>query len=364
MQTSKEIVVVGAGIIGVSIAYHLAQSGERVTLLEKGEPGRGTTADSFAWINASRGKKPYHYYQLNLLGIAAWRQLDQALDGQLQIRWGGSVEWTHSPEDAAEIEAGTGQHQAWGYPLQKLTEKRLHALEPNVTFDEPDLAIYSTIEGHVDPVHATQTLLTAAKKAGVRVMTGCAVIGLAERDGRLTHVETEQGAIPCDLLVIACGNGTPTVAAMAGIDVPLQPSPGLLAHSAPQPALINRIVLSPHGHMKQKPDGRIVVGASFEGAGEIDASMEAGQQLFDTAAHSLPHLSDIAVDKVTLGWRVLPQDKLPIIGFAPGRSDIYLAAMHSGMTLGPLVGQLATLEIGAEAEVEPLKPFRLDRFLP
>ncbi|MEM8863160.1 MAG: FAD-dependent oxidoreductase, partial [Chloroflexota bacterium] len=80
-QKSKKVIIVGAGIIGASIAYHLAQAGADVTIIEKGKLGQGTTADSFAWINASRGKRPRHYYELNLQGIKEWHRLEEELDG-------------------------------------------------------------------------------------------------------------------------------------------------------------------------------------------------------------------------------------------------------------------------------------------
>src|SRR5579885_929178 len=85
------VVIIGAGIMGASIGYHLARRGADVTILEKQRPGSGATEKSFAWINASFSKQPRAYYDLNLLGIAGWRRL--ALEfGDLQVQWGGSVE--------------------------------------------------------------------------------------------------------------------------------------------------------------------------------------------------------------------------------------------------------------------------------
>ena len=100
-----------------------------------------------------------------------------------------------------------------------------------------------------------------------------------------------------DVLVIAAGNRCPEIAEMMDIKVPLKASPGVLVHSEPEPTLINRIVLSPHGHMKQKPDGRIVLGASFEGSSGTDHSAEAGQALLDHAAQSLPQLRSAEIEK-------------------------------------------------------------------
>ncbi|MCB0010563.1 MAG: FAD-binding oxidoreductase [Anaerolineales bacterium] len=362
MKEQKRIIIAGAGIIGAAIAYQLARVGASVTVVEKGEPGQGATANSFAWINASRGKKPHHYYLLNRLGIAAWSDLEKQLPDKLMVRWGGSLEWHHDADRAAAVLEATRRHQSWGYPVRPISVETFTELEPQLTPGEPAAALFGEIEGHVDPVHVTRVLLAEAEALGAQILTGCEVVGLDRPDNQLQAVRTSQGAIPADTLVIAAGTGSPALAALAGLNVPLQDSPGVLVHTAPQPELIQRIILSPHGHMKQKPDGRLVVGLSFKGTDGTDTSTEAGQQLLQSAAQSLPHLSDIPIEKLTLGWRVLPADELPIIGAPEAAPDIYLAAMHSGITLGPLVGRLAASEILDGVRVDLLAPYRLERF--
>src|SRR5450631_2124374 len=78
--TRKRVVIAGGGIMGASIAWHLARRGAEVTLLEKQKPGAGATGDSFAWINSTYSKQPQHYFKLNLAGIAAWRRLQKEMD--------------------------------------------------------------------------------------------------------------------------------------------------------------------------------------------------------------------------------------------------------------------------------------------
>ena len=192
---NKPIVIAGAGIIGVSIAYHLAKAGAHVVIIDKGEPGQGATADSFAWINASRGKTPYYYYMLNRLGIGAWHQLDLELDGTLGVVWGGSVEWGQDSAETQTILTETHQHQQNGYPLQQIDMATLTQLEPNVETGSADVAVYTPIEGHIDPVAATHVLLAKACELGVELKTACEVVGLTMAHGRLQAVETTQGII-------------------------------------------------------------------------------------------------------------------------------------------------------------------------
>jgi glycine/D-amino acid oxidase-like deaminating enzyme len=149
---------------------------------------------------------------------------------------------------------------------------------------------------------------------------------------------------------------------MAGLKVPLKSSPGVLVHTAPLPALIERVVLAPAAHMKQKPDGRVVTGLGFGGTPSTDASREGGAAFLKIAASVLPELANATLEKVTLGYRPLPADEFPIVGTGAARPDVYLAVMHSGVTMAPLMGRLAAIEILDGVRAEPLEPYRLARF--
>jgi glycine/D-amino acid oxidase-like deaminating enzyme len=144
--------------------------------------------------------------------------------------------------------------------------------------------------------------------------------------------------------------------------VPLKDSPGVLVHTPPRPRALERVVLAPGAHMKQKADGRIVAGVGFGGTPTTDASRAEGEQLLAEAARFLPALSAAGVEKVTLGWRPLPKDDHPIVGVSDKAPDVYVAVMHSGVTLSCLIGRLAAVEILDRVSVELLEPYRLSRF--
>ncbi|MEW6322181.1 MAG: FAD-binding oxidoreductase [Acidobacteriota bacterium] len=358
----ERIVIAGGGIIGANLAYRLARRGADVTLLEKARPAAAATANSFAWINSTYSKEPHAYFQLNRLGIEAWHQLESELRGLLPLRWGGSIEWYGDEKAAAAFRGEVKRHQAWGYPAHLIDARALRALEPNVEPGPIAVAGHALLEGHVDPVIATERLLERAAAAGARVRHPAEVTGLDQAHGRLRAVRTAAGDIEADVLIVACGTDTPRVAALAGVAVPLRESPGVLVHTAPQPAVIERVVLAPVAHMKQKPDGRLVMGSGFGGTPTQDTSVEAAERFLKTARGVLPALASARVEKVTLGWRPLPQDGFPVIGFPPGRRDVYIAVMHSGVTLAPLVAHLAALEILDGVAADPLAPYRPARF--
>jgi glycine/D-amino acid oxidase-like deaminating enzyme len=237
----------------------------------------------------------------------------------------------------------------------------LRTLEPHLTPGTISGGAHWADEGHIDPVGVTERVLQKAEMNGARLLCPAEVTGLDLAGGSLRAVRTTVGDLEADALVVACGTDTPRVAAFAGVRVPLKESPGVLVHVPPQPKLVQRVVLAPVGNIKQKPDGRIVAGSDFASGGG-DTSHAAGQRLLKTMATVLPQLGQVGVEKMTQGFRPMPADGMPIVGFAPGRRDLYLAVMHSGVTLGPLMGRLAAGEILDGVAAEPLAPYRLERF--
>jgi glycine/D-amino acid oxidase-like deaminating enzyme len=362
--TPRRIGVAGGGILGASIAYHLARRGAAVTLFEKTKPASGATANSFAWINATFSKKPHHYYELNRLGALGYRHLERELGGDLEVQWGGSLEWYHEPDRARWLRQEVASHQRWGYPTRLVDVEEFRRLEKNVEPGEVAAASWSEEEGSLDPVRAAEVLVDHAQKQGARVIFPAEVTAVDQKWGKLTGVRTTAGDHELDALVLAAGVDTPKLAAMVGVDVPLIESPGILAHTKPGERLVDRVVLSPGAHIKQKKDGRLVAGMGFGAAPSKLPTTEEGERVLEAGRRYLPALSSLSLERVTQGFRPLPKDGYPIVGFPEGAPGVYLAVMHSGVTLCPIVGKLAALEILDGVEVELLASYRHARFDP
>jgi glycine/D-amino acid oxidase-like deaminating enzyme len=356
------IVVVGGGIVGSSIAYHLVRRGAQVTLLEKMKPAAGATGKSFAWINATFSKQPRQYFDLNVLGMAGWRRLDNEFSGDLQIQWGGCLEWYSAGPEADALRKDVRRAQQWGYAAHLADDAEFQRLLPFLLPGPMAAVSFCEQEGAVDPLYVTQAVVERARRLGARVLYPCEVTGLVRTKGGVTAVETSKGRMDLDALVLASGVDTPQLASMADVRVPLKDSPGVLAHTVPAAPLLDRVALGPRAHMKQNPDGRVVTGSDFGGTPVTDTSAAFGQKLVERAAAYLPELAKTKLDTVTLGWRVMPQDEYPILGFADRCPNLYIAATHSGVTLAPIIGQFAALEILDGARVEMLAPYRLSRF--
>jgi glycine/D-amino acid oxidase-like deaminating enzyme len=357
------VVIAGAGILGASIGYHLAKRGARVTIVEKERPGAGATQNSFAWINATFSKQPRSYFDLNLAGIAGWRRLSLDFGSELQIQWGGSVEWQAPGADAEKLRASVRHHEDWGYATELIDAAAVASLLPPVSPGPVGAACFSEIEGTLDPMHALGVLLARAKAAGADLQHPCEVTGISISGGQVKAVQTTRGPIEADYLVIAAGTGTTRLARMAEVDVPLKESPGALAHTRPMKRLLDHVALAPGATIKQNPDGRIVTGTDFGGSPVTEATRAYGMELLRNASRFLPALESAELETTTLGHRVLPRDEYPIVGFTTRCPNLYIAAMHSGITLSPLVGQIAAMEILDGANVDLLKPYRPSRFV-
>lgn len=361
-RAPQKIVVIGGGIMGASIAYHLAKRGAAVTLLEKKAPATGATANSFAWINAG-SKRPRGYYELNHLGMAGWRRLQGELGpSTLVVQWGGTVQWQDAPERAEAFRKAVLAQQAWGYNTHLVDVPEMRRLVPALEPGPVSAASFCEEEGTVDPVGATTLLLQAAASHGAVVRHPAEVTGLDLAGATVRGVKVGSETIAADAVVIATGVDMPSLGRMLGVDVPMEESPGLLAHTRPHARLVDRVLVAPGATLKQLPNGEIVAGVDFGGSPSRDTSPAMGRKLLEGASRFVPRLKDATLDRVTLGFRVLPADGQPVIGRVTSRPNVYLAAMHSGITLSPAVGQLATLELLDQVDVEILRPYRLDRF--
>jgi len=355
MSSAKQIVVIGAGIIGASIAWHLAKAGAQVTIISESGAGGVATPNSFAWINASWGN-PEVYFRLRTRAMAEWKRLANELPG-LPLAWCGSLCWD---QPAAGLEAYAAEHSSWGYGIERVDREQAARIEPNLT-EPPDFALHVAEEGVAEPVAAAKALLADAQRRGVSMITGTVTV-LVHSNGRVAGVEVSGERIAADEVVIAAGAGAPAIAATAGIRLPLETPAGLIVHSRPYKKLLNGLAMGEPLHMRQTMEGRIIAGSDF-GGGDPGADPAAtARELFATAKGILRGAEGLELDFHTIGYRPTPTDGFPIIGRAEGVGGLYVTVMHSGITLAPAVGLFAAREI-LDGERDPLlAPYGLGRF--
>jgi len=373
---SLRVVVVGAGIVGASIAYHLARRQVAVTVLEQHRPGAGASSHSFAWLNAF-GKEPYPYHDLNRRSMEAWRRFAQGLQADVGLHWGGEMRWVHTAADAAALRQRIQHLQAWGYPNRLITAAELQQLEPGLVPGTVGAASLGTIDGHVEPLKVIAACLQHARARGSVVHVETPVRGLRlEANGstvrRVQAVQTAQGEIACDAVVLAAGTETTALAAMAGLHIPQEESPGVVVRTDPRPRVLQTVSVlymppvdaaHPEIHLRQLADGTLQIGEGSQESLARDDFQAHADDLLARATHYLPALAGARAIPVPVGYRPMPRDGFPVLGFPEPVPNLYLALMHSGVTLAPLVGEIAAMEIVDGARVQSLDAYRPERFL-
>ena len=366
--------VVGGGIVGAAIAMYLAEAGVRVTVFEKTGPAMGATRNSFAWLNAFVADP--HYRELRLASMATYRNLDRQLG--LGIIWGGYLNWASDEIQAAVVRANATDLDGSSFQVQWLAADGIAQLSPELQPGPITAAFYSSIDGHLDPVYVTRCFLDRAVAQGASLRMPAEVLALDFRHGRLNATVTTQGVVPLDRLVVAAGIDTPSVLALAGFTLRLRHAPGILAHSAPLPALTRIVHEGPSDlSFKQMADGRLVGtdapappdrpehAAIRAAVGDFpDEALRAlhGNRILTRIATVLPAAKDARLERLTLGFRPMPLDEHPVVGTVPGAPDIYVSVTHSGITLAPIIGRFATRELIDGDRIAALAPYRPERF--
>jgi glycine/D-amino acid oxidase-like deaminating enzyme len=339
MADRRNVLIVGAGIIGASLAWHLARAGARVTIVEAGEPGGIATRNSWAWINASWGN-PESYFRLRVRAMDEWRRVERELP-DIRVAWVGGLLWELPPD---QLEAFAAEHTAWGYDIRRVDAAETQRIEPRLAA-LPDFALHASGEGAVEPLAVVQTLLGAARGLGAAVIANTAVRSIKLNVGRVIGVETQSGTIEADQVVIAAGAGTVPLAAAAGLTLAVSAHPALLVVTKPHTKLLNGLVMPPGMQVRQTLEGRLVATTSFdETAPGIDATVAAAD-LLHAIRGLLRGAASLAADFHVVALRPIPDDGLPIVGSVASVEGLYLAVTHSGITLAPLIGRYLTDEI-------------------
>ncbi|MFF4585615.1 NAD(P)/FAD-dependent oxidoreductase [Streptomyces sp. NPDC001388] len=367
-----KVIIIGAGVLGVSVARQLAVAGEDVLLLEQRGAGTGTTATTFAWINSSRKPDP-DYHRLNLAGMEEHARLAERLPGTPSYFPSGALQWADAANEE-RLAVNVERLRSLGYPARWVTRDE-------ATRIAGDLRIPAAVssfahfpgEGYVLPDLFVNSLLTDAEQHGATYALG-EVVAIDDGPGEVA-VTLAGGAVHRgDRVVLAAGRWTERLAARAGIDVPMVTDTGRGAQTvgllgyARSPALDLRCVIhSPGLNLRPAAAGHTVLQALDLNAdvdpadppsvdGEIASTLVRRFSALLTGPSRAPRID------LRVGLRSLPADGHTVAGYASARSRVYCLVSHSGITLAPVLGRLVAAEMTTDQEQDLLRPFRPTRF--
>ena len=245
-----------------------------------------------------------------------------------------------------------GALTALGYPVREVGQAEIARREPALA-RPPARALLFPQEGAVDAADLTRALLTAAVGLGAQALFGIGADRLFTRNGVVCGVETAAGVFDADHVIVAAGTGAARLLADVGFVLPMLQRPGLILTTQPVAPLLHHILAMPGQDLRQDFAGRLI--APLAAHHQADASETAPTDPLELVSAALRRLCEtfgglhLRADQVALAYRPVPGDGLPAVGAVA--SGLWLAVMHSGVTLGPVVAQgLAAQVLGRSAD--------------
>ena len=353
-----DAVIVGAGVIGLSLGWRLQREGLRVLVIDKGEPGRESSYAAGGMIAHCDPHLPSALKPLTFASAAMYPEFVHELQDESRespdLRDQGTLAFCHE----GELLDCEGTRVA--------AKDEIVRLEPALTQPPPGVSAYWLPERSVDPRALCNALFKAAKHRGVDFVTGSAVTDVEVASGRVAGVKTASSNYPAATVVNCAGAWASQIEPLG---LPTRPAKGQMVCVVPAPGdmaeapVVEHVVRTPEVYIIPRSDRRILLGATVEDAGfDKRTDAETVEKLYRAAVKVVPKIGEMRIHDAWAGLRPASPDKLPILGETSLRG--YFAATghyRDGIMLAPLTAELMTqLITGArlEFDLEPFSPVR------
>ncbi len=361
----RHVVVVGGGVLGASVAAHVARLGAPVTLVTRARLADGASGRSLSWLNSAAARSA-DYHRLRLLGLDRYRDLDVPW-----VRFDGGLAWV-APSELAEQRATVEHLRSVGYPAEWVSPREVSARVPGV---DPAAvpahgALLTPAEGWVDLPSLVDHLVGDVVAHGGRVLTGAGDARVEVHGGRVTGVTTGGGSVPADAVVLATGAAVPAAVAALGLGlvIPDATSTALLVRTAPVRTGLQAVLNTPRVAVRPAPGGGLVVDAAWSERevvavdGSFEVRMSTVDGLLREASAVLAGRPTLTAASWGAGLKPIPGDGEPVLGPVPGVDGLHVAFTHSGATLALVVGELLAGEVVRDEPSPLLASFRPARF--
>jgi glycine oxidase len=366
--SSADVVVIGAGVIGCSVAYYLARAGARVQVVERGEIGREASWASAGMISAPpfSDDPTGRFYRA---GAALFPEFEAAIRAETGIEIGyrrcGSLHLCRRPEEWSHWEQEHAALAAIGDPVELWTAADVRDRAPGLASDVIG-ALFHPDAAQVRPPWLVRALAAGAARAGARFRTGEPVVGFAragETDGPppcVTGVVTVRETIPCGTVVVAGGAWSGEIGRALGVPFAMEPVRGQIVLLEATPPRLSPLVFDGDFYLTPRADGKVLLGSTVEFAGfDRGTTPEGVEGLLRKGLDAAPGLRGSRFVTAWAGLRPYAGRDAPLLGPLPGREEVVLATGHfrTGISPSLITGRLIADWITTRRTEIPLAPF-------
>jgi glycine/D-amino acid oxidase-like deaminating enzyme len=369
-RSVNTVVIIGAGIFGVSTAVQLARKGVAVTLLNDGPSANGASGRSLSWLNSSRMRSDA-YHRLRMAGIDRYRTLANRLGPVEWLSFPGGLTW--DADDASnEINAAFRHEISLAYDALHLAGDNVEGVTPGV--DPGSIpqqgAIFNPGEGWVDLPSLIKVLLAEFEALGGILITEAGAARVVVEANRATGAETADGShFAADAVLLATGPSVPAMVAEAGQTIDDDTPVSLLVTTKPLTHPLKAVLNTPRVAVRPAPGNTFCLDAGWSekeverhADGSYGVRPETVQGLLDEASRVLEGNPTLELAGYGVGRKPIPGDGDPVFGELQAIPGYFVAFSHSGATLGLIAGELLAYEIATGARHPMLAPFRPERF--
>lgn len=370
MIKTADVVIIGGGISGCSIAYNLAKKGvKNIVVIEKDYLASGATGRCGAGVRQQWGTEMN--CRLSMESIKFFENANEELqyNGDIEFKQGGYLIVSSTDKEYEQFSKNVKLQKSLGIPVEQLTPAEAKEIVPYLNTDMITSATFCPKDGHLNPFIATDAYAKAAKRLGVKIYTYTKVIGIKANNSKITGVITDKGEIATSIVVNAAGGFSKTIGDMVGIDLPVYSERHQILATEPVEPTQGPMVMSfsLNIYCQQTPHGSFIMGRG-DANEPRDLRRTSSWQFLDemskTVSKLLPPLGNLRVIRQWAGMYNITPDKQPILGPIKELEGFYVAIGFSGhgFMLAPMTGLLLAEQILGEKTSIDISMLDKDRF--
>ncbi len=333
---TASVVVIGGGVVGCSIAYHLARRGQRdVVVLEREAVGSGTTSKAAGGIRSQFPTETEIRFSLEAIGV--FERFAEEFGVDIGYRRIGYLFLISDPADLAGYRERMTLQRRLGVDVREITPADAQAIVPALRVDDLIAAAWGPTDGMAGPAEVTNGFARRARELGARIVEGVTVTGIDVAHGGAQGVTTSQGAVSAPLVINAAGPSAARIGRLAGVDVPVQPRRRHIFFTEPFPEIPGPVPLTTDRasgfYFRKEMEQLLLSPGDVEDIGEdFDVPMDRARidETVEKAVHRIPIVEKARIAGGWAGLRPLTPDDHAIIGWAPGVDGFFLAVGFGG----------------------------------